>query len=240
MNVLEKANGLFIGSMNRVTATGIDKEGKKIKLRLFKKGDSIYCLVKNSRKYGTLLQGYDLLDIVPIVHHKTTAQKWESSWKKVKARLEASGLWKEVVEEISFALDIDYEKINTINNKYWEIKNDDERLAYIKQMDARVIATDDTGKEYVRSSLIYNYSQLPKVKKMYFGKHKSEAYLERIKKAMEDKKSTTESARANYDVSFEFNAEKNKAWYSEEYKGCGNGHYYLALDATHVLFYEDD
>ena len=30
------------------------------------------------------------------------------------------------------------------------------------------------------------------------------------------------------------------AWYSEEYRGCGNGHYYLMFDATHAIFYEDD
>lgn len=30
------------------------------------------------------------------------------------------------------------------------------------------------------------------------------------------------------------------AWYSEEYRNCGNGHYYLMFDATHAIFYEDD
>lgn len=30
------------------------------------------------------------------------------------------------------------------------------------------------------------------------------------------------------------------AWYSEEYRGCGNGHYYLMFDATHAIFYEND
>ena len=31
-----------------------------------------------------------------------------------------------------------------------------------------------------------------------------------------------------------------RGWYSEEYRNCGNGHYYLLLDATHAIFYEDD
>ena len=30
------------------------------------------------------------------------------------------------------------------------------------------------------------------------------------------------------------------AWYSEEYRGVGNGHYYLMFDATHAIFYEND
>ena len=30
------------------------------------------------------------------------------------------------------------------------------------------------------------------------------------------------------------------AWYSEEYRGVGNGWYYLMFDATHAIFYEKD
>lgn len=30
------------------------------------------------------------------------------------------------------------------------------------------------------------------------------------------------------------------AWYSEEYRHCGNGWYYLMFDATHAIFYEKD
>ena len=46
--------------------------------------------------------------------------------------------------------------------------------------------------------------------------------------------------RSSYDVSFSYDPKLQHAWYSEEYKNCGNGHYYLALDETHALFYEDD
>ena len=45
-----------------------------------------------------------------------------------------------------------------------------------------------------------------------------------------------------YDNSVEIatlNGEK-LAWYSEEYRGCGNGHYYIMFDATHAIFYEND
>jgi len=31
-----------------------------------------------------------------------------------------------------------------------------------------------------------------------------------------------------------------RAWYSCEYRHCGNGHYYLLFDATHAIYYEDD
>ena len=31
-----------------------------------------------------------------------------------------------------------------------------------------------------------------------------------------------------------------RGYYSEEYRNCGNGHYYLLFDATHAIYYEDD
>ena len=39
---------------------------------------------------------------------------------------------------------------------------------------------------------------------------------------------------------FEYEPDKNKAWYSEEYRGCGNGHYYIALNSSMALFCEND
>ena len=33
---------------------------------------------------------------------------------------------------------------------------------------------------------------------------------------------------------------KKKPRHFKEYRGMGNGHYYLALGPTHALFYEDD
>ena len=46
--------------------------------------------------------------------------------------------------------------------------------------------------------------------------------------------------KTSYDVSFQLKAKERKAWYSEEYRGCGNGHYYLALNHSCALFYEHD
>lgn len=67
---------------------------------------------------------------------------------------------------------------------------------------------------------------------------------EQIANALEKKENVRGSWRGNYDCSFEirFDKERNtiKGWYSEEYKGCGNGHYYFLLDHKHVIFGEDD
>jgi len=84
-----------------------------------------------------------------------------------------------------------------------------------------------------------------KVKKMHFGrKWLNDNKLAQIELNLKDKNKVTiwsDGRLTNgYDVTFNYQPEDNKAWYSEEYRGCGNGHYYLALDATHALFYEDD
>jgi hypothetical protein len=76
---------------------------------------------------------------------------------------------------------------------------------------------------------------------MNFGEEQlNQVKLMEIARALHSKQNISISGRTNYDVSFEYNAEKGMAWYSEEYKNCGNGHYYLALNGTHAIFWEDD
>lgn len=85
----------------------------------------------------------------------------------------------------------------------------------------------------------------PKIKKMCFHKNKycsniTETKLQEIKEHIRNKEEYRTSGRNGYDVSFSYNPETNKAWYSEEYRNCGNGHYYLALNETHALYWEKD
>lgn len=84
-----------------------------------------------------------------------------------------------------------------------------------------------------------------KIKTMIFHRSrwdnaKTEHIRQNIAEALKNKTSYQCRGSNGYDVSFEYDAEKNKAWYSEEYVGCGNGHYYLALDSTHAIYYEKD
>lgn len=81
----------------------------------------------------------------------------------------------------------------------------------------------------------------PKIKSISFGnKGLTEFNRNRITQALKNKEKLSIFERANYDLTFEYNPEKNKAWWSEEYRGCGNGHYYLMLDDRHALYCEDD
>lgn len=84
-----------------------------------------------------------------------------------------------------------------------------------------------------------------KIKTMIFHKDrwnngKTELIRQNIAEALKNKTYYECKGFNGYDVSFEYDPDKNKAWYSEEYVGCGNGHYYLALDSTHAIYYEKD
>lgn len=81
-------------------------------------------------------------------------------------------------------------------------------------------------------------------KSMYFG-YRNANVKERISECfrnMIDCEFRTDARYdgTNYDVTFSYNAEKNQAVYAEEYRGCGNGHYYIAIDGSTALFCEDD
>ena len=120
------------------------------------------------------------------------------------------------------------------------MENDQTQVLYFQMNEDRLIEYNEENKPYVNTTIIWNYAKFPKVKTMYFGKYRNEMISNTIKTNMAKKIKTSETARANYDVSFEYNPENNKAWYSEEYKNCGNGHYYIALNNKQALFVEDD
>jgi hypothetical protein len=64
--------------------------------------------------------------------------------------------------------------------------------------------------------------------------------LNAIGEAMTNKVKYRTTGDNGYDVTFNYNPDEQKAWYSEEYRNCGNGHYYLALDNEHAIYYEKD
>lgn len=97
----------------------------------------------------------------------------------------------------------------------------------------------DNGTWYLNTFYIWEMSEA-KTKSMYFGKWSNARIKGEIQQAFAEKRRYSNRARTSYDVSFEYDPDRNKAWYSEEYKGCGNGHYYIAIDANTALFCEDD
>ena len=80
-------------------------------------------------------------------------------------------------------------------------------------------------------------------KSINFHKRKREYEVGRIQEALKNKTGYRNYWTNGYDNSVEVAIDedgKMRAWYSEEFRGCANGHYYLMFDATHAIFYEDD
>jgi len=79
-------------------------------------------------------------------------------------------------------------------------------------------------------------------KSIAYNKWNRKRYNADVEKAITDKKNYSRSWTNGYDNTLEitFNDDYPRGWYSEEYRGCGNGWYYLLFDATHAIFYDKD
>ena len=196
----------------------------------------------NKRKRGCYLKdgllGY-LAVYIP--DPSDPAEEWRKGWEKALGYLNKSGLWKDVREEIVIALDIGYESMTqayAISGNYDISEN--ERIQAIKALDPRLIGTREDGSEYFHSEIIWQMGKPAKLGSMWFGKYWHKQRKHEIAEALKNHTKLEIDERAGYDASFYYNPERNTASYSEEYRGMGNGHYYLALDGVHTLFYEDD
>ena len=80
------------------------------------------------------------------------------------------------------------------------------------------------------------------IKTMRLEKYNRDYTKRRIAESMTTKTNCSDRWTNGYDNSYEirFDEDVIRAWYSEEYKGCANGHYYYLLDETHAIFGEHD
>jgi len=216
------------------------RNGKTETLRLgYSTFGDILVMNKNSRKFGYIASSYEFESLEPVSKRDVPeAVKWEKGWRKVLKYLKASGFWQDIQQEILDGLDVGLAKIKEAGKVEWEEgKPYESRNERIKAVDERLLNT------FIR----WHMSRPPKMKAMYFSKNPATNayYKSRIAEAIRDGKAYDCHTTAGYDVSFEFHPEDKgnrgpHAHYAEEFRGCGNGHYYIALDATHALFMEDD
>ncbi len=219
---------------------------KRMRLSLSAIGDVIE-MISRSRKYGThvphaTVESWE--SVVPYQSKTTAKQKWERGWNKVLSYLKSSGFWADVQEDIELGLKVGYDTVMKIRN-----------LSFNERDKIKEIAPELVDKTFIE----YHMTGLPRVKTMRFSNYKytNEIQRQRLKDAIESKQHIEINDRANYDISVEFRPANHtfpedhfakgslptpyhRCWYSEEYKGCGNGHYYLGIDHIHALFYEDD
>ena len=179
----------------------------------------------------------------------TENDKWKKRLKKAIALCKQNDLWHNL-QEIWENLynNVSLEEKRRIYEEYWACdrydkeKGEQNYMAFISSVKAKypfMIKADDNGKEHIITDYIWELSECT-LKSMYFGKWDNTTIKDNIRRALAEKRKHSESITVSYDVSFEYNPELKKAWYSEEYRNCGNGHYYLALSENTAVFAEND
>lgn len=222
------------------------KLGEKGRVRAMKEDDGrFFVFAPHKRLYG---RRYATIDEFLLFHTDIRVpEQDETAWKKRLAkagkRLEKSGLWPEFKVVIDNLQKMAMSDWKTMNDIFWSTPYGQSRaqaLDFFRGKYPFVFFTDEDGNEAVHSGYFSDWAKC-KTKSMYFGKYENKEIKADIKKAMKEKTAYCSGRiQANYDVSFEYQPDKKKAWYSEEFRGCGNGHYFIALDETTALHLEDD
>lgn len=164
---------------------------------------------------------------------KNEEDQWHKRLARAEKILEKSNLWpelKDVFHDLQTMSYDDHKKLGAL----WINRGSSEEF---KSRYPFAFGVTENGDEYIKNDYV-NELSCCRLKSMYFGSE-NDRIKSALKKAIENDLNHVEyRVPVKYDVSVEKRG--NKAWYSEEYRGCGNGHYYLALNESTAVFYEDD
>ena len=202
------------------------KDGKKMIKRFFTSSSGSLCVMrKGYRRYGySIYKDYfdDAVKVEIVKEKRKSDVEWYIEdllkWKRYVLKYRVNGVWNELKKNT--------ESITDANLILLKLCSDEIHSHYDAWKRAGEIG-------------------LPKIEgfKTTTLKTAKCPYLKEIKKAFEEKRSFNYHWRGSYDYSAEGRLEDSgefNAWFSMEYKGCGNGHYYLLLDGMHAIFAEDD
>ena len=209
--------------------------GNVEKKRLFVSSSGDLCeYVKRSKRYGYPLNDYQLCSWESVIPCKQTDDltKIKNFMKKVIKYLNQSGLWSNIKEDYEIILAQDDDFLNDLIQSSWTDKRDKlHKLAVSLGKDSLSFHCDsivDTARKGIKNVNYDTYSKLYVISMVEDGIKKGNFPNYRWRKG--------------YDNSVEVKTNDNIVcgWYSEEYKDCGNGHYYLLIDARHAFFCEND
>ena len=229
--------------LTKFQAKGI-RTGTKVRC-MKENAENIFVYSKGKKRYGHRYALEDFCRLYEILPEKDATASWRRRMKGVIKALSESGLWPEIRESFEYLLScgITLEEKREIYDLSFdwreEIPNRDERLQYYSEKYPKIVWRGETGEWMFNTGYLYERSDCH-TKSMYFGKWDNARVKEEIKNRLASKSDYSTRHTVNYDVSFEYDAKRNMAWYSEEYKGFANGYYYLALNNSMALFLEKD
>lgn len=203
---------------------------KKVRLFYHKGTDNLCQYKKNSKSWGFYLSDNQIKNLKYriIQKRKSPEQVWYDSWKKVLDSLKKWDINRELALDIEELLKLSLQKVIELSGLYW-----DNREEYKKEL-AKYNVSRDIG-------CLWLSERPAKVKKMRFKKRGfQDEYYQKIEHAITYNQECNIIGDNGYDVNFSFYPKNRSAYYSEEFKGCANGHYYMAISPTHALFVEND
>lgn len=223
-NILEKlSNNEFVNV--KVTYN----DGTVEKRCLFMSSTGMVCVFnKGSRKRGVLVDHYynQWRSIVAIDKTvKSDVVVVRKFLTKTILMLTKSGLWANIKN--------DFTVLNNLSN--------DELSEYIHaDYHGRELLNSKYGIGYTVDDLLTTARK--GVVSITYNKYERDIVKANFAEAIKNKKEYNHYWEYNYDcrVSCKQAGNTMMAWYSQEYKGCGNGHYYLAIDESHAIFAEND
>lgn len=214
--------------------------GKTRIVRLWLHSDGCVCIIgKGKRHYGHHLSSYSWDDLKEWTNIKLVEHRQSDKVRLVKRRaqdavkyLTASGFWTDIKEGIEYFLA--HEKLI---EEFCKDMAEDSYEKFYKEC-------REGGKyEWCPCHQVFeSFYRKNCWKSIAYSKWNRKSYNADVEKAIAEKRNYSHRWTNGYDNSLEivFDEKMPRAWYSEEYRGCGNGHYYLLFDATHAIYYEDD
>lgn len=221
----------FITSTTQYEHVVTYADGRKRVARLFNSAQGYLCeFNKRSRKYGHYFDTTNVVSVEPLDKEQDLLKKTRRFINKVIATLEKSGLWSNFLHDFKIVAQLDDEKLLKFLNAEWD---ESQKIMLELGLNNRQCGVDCLKWTVEKGIKNINYNSWDK-----------QQFMPMFAKAIEEKETFGHDWRKGYDNRIEcrFDEKENvmRAWYSEEYKGCGNGHYYYAIDATHAIFGEDD
>lgn len=218
--------------------TMINGKSKIVRLWLHT-DDCVGIMGKRKRHYGHYLSDYSWDNLTDWVTLKLIEHKQSDKVRLVKKRaqdavkyLTQSGFWADIKKEIEYFLSDD-----SIIEEFCKDMEADSYENFYKQR--------GEGQKYAWCSTYQVFESFYRKrcwKSIAYSRWNRKCYNEEVQRAIAEKRDYHRRWTNGYDNDLEirFDNDYPRAWYSEEYRNCGNGHYYLLFDATHAIFYEDD
>ena len=182
---------------------------------------------RNNRNFGIEVP-YSELETWESVEVKTINNfvKVKNFLTNVVRYLDKSGLWSDIKADFQLMLNLGDDFIKLVFESSYEERN---KLFNEYGMTSSWDSLLDTA--------------LKGIKAINYDKYEKDTIREHFADAIKNKRKFNYSWTKGYDNTigcYQGRDDNMCALYSEEYRGCGNGHYYLALDERHAIFYEND